>query len=275
MINALILSALLFCNPILNENTSIDQEISELLSNELPAGEALIWHLDHSGWAIKTKTCLLIFDYWERRKRPENSSLEYGFINPEEIKNLKVVVFSSHSHSDHFDPVILEWEKTVSDITYVFGWQAGNKPGHIYCKPEREKFEIGGIKVYTVVHEFDNIPESAFLVEVDGVTIYHAGDHSGSKGAANEVFKSNIEYLVSLNKSVDFAFTPTWGGEDYMIESLKPRFTFPMHNASSFRQYAKFALKSKSKQLPTVVIAAEKHGHLFQYKENKVSSKNK
>ena len=89
-------------------------------------GEAVIWYLGQSGWAVKTKSKLLVFDYWERG-RSDEPLLANGRINPEEIKNLDVFVFVSHTHEDHFDEGIFRWEKTVKKMTYIFGWKNGRR----------------------------------------------------------------------------------------------------------------------------------------------------
>ena len=59
---------------------------------------------------------------------PAHPALSNGWINSDEIKDLDVVVFVSHSHADHFDEVIRTWEKTVRNIQYVYGWDAGAGP---------------------------------------------------------------------------------------------------------------------------------------------------
>jgi L-ascorbate metabolism protein UlaG (beta-lactamase superfamily) len=82
---------------------------SPYLKEALNDGEAYIWYLGHTGWAVKTKNHLLIFDYvWVPRSSdiPENPSLSDGYIDPAEIKDCSVFVFVSHSHGDHFDPAI-------------------------------------------------------------------------------------------------------------------------------------------------------------------------
>ncbi len=92
-----------------------------LLAEPVKYGEASIWFLGHSGWAIKTQNHFLIFDYfcnsWE--KKPGDSCLASGFIIPEQIKDLPVTVFATHSHGDHFDQRIFDWKKTIPDIEYV------------------------------------------------------------------------------------------------------------------------------------------------------------
>ena len=41
-------------------------------------------------------------------------------LSPENIKDMKnIFVFSSHSHADHFNPKILNWEDYNSNIQYI------------------------------------------------------------------------------------------------------------------------------------------------------------
>jgi hypothetical protein len=100
------------------------------LQRNLNPGEAVVWYLGHCGYAVRTQNHFLIFDYQERhdgreaKLRPAQPSLENGFIIPDEIKNLRVRVFATHEHEDHFDRVIFRWQETVPDIAYYFGWRA-------------------------------------------------------------------------------------------------------------------------------------------------------
>ena len=109
--------------------TAVQRKGSITAKTELNHGEANIWYLLHCGFAVKTHTKLLIFDYIpvysEEKSIPVNPSLKKGFINPEEIKSLDVYVFVSHEHGDHFNNVIFDWERKIKNITYFFGWQAG------------------------------------------------------------------------------------------------------------------------------------------------------
>ena len=86
-------------------------------------GDAVIWYLGHCGYAVETERHLLIFDYIELEERPTERGLAHGFVDPAEIAGRDVVVFVTHSHVDHYDPLILEWRRSVARIRYVFGWQ--------------------------------------------------------------------------------------------------------------------------------------------------------
>jgi L-ascorbate metabolism protein UlaG (beta-lactamase superfamily) len=249
------------------------------LKSELDEGEAYIWYLGHAGWAVKTKNRLLIFDYVSLSrsgKIPENPSLAHGYIDPAEIKDLDVFVFVSHHHGDHFDPLIYEWEKSVKNIQFIFGWQADQSPRYHYLTEPRTKRTIDGIEIFNINHEFDGIPEGAFLVEGDGLVIFHSGDHGSTGEEIDPLFKTNIDFLAQQAKQIDLAFISQFGsraggevnnGDLYTIEKLGPKVTFPMHQGGGERLYKKFAEEARQKGAKTKVICAEKRGDKFFYQD--------
>jgi L-ascorbate metabolism protein UlaG (beta-lactamase superfamily) len=252
------------------------------LYRDLPEGEALIWYLGHSGWAIKTQNHLLIFDYvWVPRSAdiPENPSLADGYIDPEEIKDLDVFVFVSHGHGDHFDPAIFEWEKSVKNIQYIFGWEADTNPRCHYLTEPRTKRTIEGIEIFNINHAFDGIPEGAFLVKTDGLAIFHSGDHGSTGEKLDPLFKANIDYLSHQGNQIDMAFISQFGsrtggevnnGDLYTIAKLGPKVTFPMHQGGGERFYKKFAQEAKQKGAQTQVVCAKKQGDRFFYQQGKI-----
>jgi len=244
--------------------------IKERLVKPINKGEAFIWYLSHSGWAIKTQNCFFIFDYTEMEKKPEYPSLINGFINADEIKDQNIYVFVSHAHSDHYDYEIHNWKKSIKKIDYIFGWQADEESPIIKFGDIRERKIIGNVEIYNIHHKFDNIPESAFLITIDGIIIYHSGDHGHSKAEQNKVFKENIDYLVSLGKKIDLAFIPTFGGEFYTIDKLKPKVVFPMHGGGNEQQHKIFAEKVEAKGFDTHIGIAEKRGDCFYYLKGKL-----
>jgi len=263
----------------LEGNSSIE---SPDLSRDLDEGEALIWYLGHAGWAIKTQNHLLIFDYvWVPRSAdiPENPSLADGYIDPEEIKDLDVFVFVSHGHGDHFDPVIFEWEKSVENIRYIFGWKVDTNPRYHYLTEPRTKRTIDGIEIFNINHAFDGIPEGAFLVKTDGLAIFHSGDHGSTGEKLDPLFKANIDYLSRQGNQIDLAFLSQFGsrageevnnGDLYTIEKLGPQVTFPMHQGGGERFYKRFAQEAQQKGAQTQVICAEKQGDRFFYQQGKI-----
>ena len=172
---SIILPSTIWCqykNEVTTPNNYIEQvEIIE-------RGEAIIWFLGHCGFAVKTKDYFLIFDYVENFLRnsyqqPDNPALSTGYINPEEIHNSKVFVFTTHEHGDHYDPIIFEWENHIPDIEYFFGWQASSSTQHNYLIGPRAVWKNGDIEIYTINSNHSGIPEVAYLVKVDSLVIYH------------------------------------------------------------------------------------------------------
>lgn len=249
-----------------------EQTAQQILGREIEPGQAVIWYLYHSGWALKTRSHLLIFDYTEPSERPAKRSLDTGSIDPAEIDGQNVTVFVSHSHADHFDPLILEWRAALKNIHYVWGWEGEGSPEDVHFGPERRSVAADGLEILNIHHDFDGVPESAFLVKADGLAILHAGDHGHSQGMKNPIFQDNVLYLTDISPQLDLLFTPTFGGEIEAIQALKPKVVFPMHDGGNERQYAKFAQKIKSLNLGVEVGTADRGGARFFYSRGKLTA---
>jgi hypothetical protein len=72
-----------------------DGQGAALLDQQLADGEALVWYLGHRGWAVKTRTSLLIFDYWEQEAIQGEPSLSTGRVNPAELRATSTSMYSS------------------------------------------------------------------------------------------------------------------------------------------------------------------------------------
>jgi len=251
---------------------------AELLTKRLNENEAVVWYLGHCGYAVRTKTKLLIFDYTEKVKPedrsevkpPANPSLFNGWINPEEIKDLDVVVFVSHSHGDHYDQVIYTWEKTVKKINYVFGWQEKDGKNYYSLPAPRKEAKFNGMEIYTVNSHHSGVPESGFLVKTDGLTIFHQGDYIGRMGErAPYTITEDLKYLKTKYDTVDLLFSHagTWLYQLELLQTLDPKLAFPMHygyREAKYNEYAK-ELKSKGEYVPLFI--PEKKGDYCEYRD--------
>jgi ankyrin repeat protein/L-ascorbate metabolism protein UlaG (beta-lactamase superfamily) len=248
-----------------SKGKNIDKGIDTLfkMNKNIPGkeGEAVVWYLGNSGWAIKTKTKLLIFDYWGMGEMPDEPSLANGRINPSEINGLDTYVFVSHSHFDHYNQSILEWEKSIKNITYIFGWQAFKDSAHECFVGDREKREINGIRVTNIRCDDGG---SAFLVEVDGMVLYHSGDYSGD-------YQEDMAFLSDGHKKIDLAFIESgsvyWHICWHTIMKLKPEMMFPMHAIGTEYEYTIFAEQSKKKFPKTMFKCAAHRGDRYYYKK--------
>jgi L-ascorbate metabolism protein UlaG (beta-lactamase superfamily) len=250
---------------------------SEQSDQKQKTGEVSVWYLGHCGFAVRTSTHFLIFDYQEMRDgqqpkvRPAKPALENGWISPDEIRNLPVRVFVSHSHDDHYDPVILDWKKKIPDIQYFFGWKAGNDTSAHYLVGPRGEYVSSDLKIATINSHHSGVPEVAWLVSVDGVVLYHNGDCQPDDAA------SEYEFLKKKSERIDIAFVPPvheerskYGAQNMeLFRKFSPRLVFPMHVTAGAAMYTDFEKAWKSKIHDLSIALPEKMGERFVLERNK------
>lgn len=198
------------------------------LTKKLNFGEAITWYTGSSGWAIKTAERLLIFDYVGFGGDLLSPSINNGFINPEELKKMDVYVFVTHAHGDHFNPEIFKWQEKVGSIKYIMGWNfESDDPSIISIANPYDDLEIDDMKISTLYCFHDNVPESAFLIQVDGLSIYDTGDYTGRM----DTYKNDIDYLAEkLEDNLDIGLFFLVGmSQDYAIKKLNPNAAFTFH----------------------------------------------
>lgn len=262
---------------VLSSQPSTTEHVKHMPSSEvqksLERGNAVVRYLGHCGFAVRTASHLLIFDYQELRdgsqtkSRPTNPSLENGWIDPKEIRDLRVVVFASHSHDDHFDPVVFEWKKTIPDIQYFFGWKAAADTSFHYLEGPRSEYKSGGIEIATINSHHSGVPEVAWLVKVDGLVIYHNGDCQPDDAVAAYAF------LKNKANQIDIAFlSPVYEAKwKYGIQNLElfknfvPRLVFPMHAAAGSAKYEEVERGWKSQVPDLPVVMPRRMGERFTY----------
>ncbi len=243
---------------------------------KLEEKEAIIWYLGHSGWAIKTKNHLLIFDYVEKGLKPAGHCLSNGYINPSEIKDEHLLVFVSHGHPDHYSQAIFDWERSIKDISYILGWQGVTEPKSI-CIGPRERRKIDNVEVLTIASTDEGV---GFLVKVDGLVIFHGGDHAHWGGPIDS-FAKEIDYLAENDKEFDIVFLAAAAGSGqrresisdgifYAIEKLLPEVMFPMHAGGNEGLYKEFAREAEKKRLKTEVLCAGRKGDRFFFKKGRM-----
>jgi L-ascorbate metabolism protein UlaG (beta-lactamase superfamily) len=257
--------------------------LSGMLSglDRLPAKTARIWYLGHCGYAVQTAHKLLIFDYSKHLHRrgeppwqpPARLGLDTGWLDPAEFEDQDVLVFVSHNHADHYDEVIRTWAKTVRHIHYVFGWDAGSGADIHSLPGPRARLELDGVRILTVNSFHDDVPESAFLVQVDGLTLFHGGDYIGQQSPGGPMrTQADMAYLAAQAGAVDAVFVAAAVIEPNLqvIRGLQPRVIFPMHMAGKEGRYKEFAEKLMQAGVATPVVRPEKSGDCFAYMDGQI-----
>lgn len=242
------------------------------LKKDLAVGQAYIWYLRHSGWAVKTKSAVLIFDYWDDAPAPDRKLLANGHIDPEELKGFPVYVFVTHEHADHFDRQILDWKKTIPGIQYIFGFENEATTGGVYAAPRTQR-TLGPLTITTIQ---SNDAGVGFAVQVDGLTLFHAGDHANnSLETANNTFYPEIDFLAGngIRPDVGF-FLNMFGcgmtlpeafrqGIFYAVEKLNIKAVFPMHGANREWVYGNLAEDVVQNKIKVQVGVAVNRGDRF------------
>jgi L-ascorbate metabolism protein UlaG (beta-lactamase superfamily) len=120
-----------------------------------------------------------------------------------------------------------------------------------------------------------------FLVKVDGLTIFHAGDHACKDKNFMAPYTDEIDYLADKCSNVDLAFLPITGcgfndpeavksGIFYALEKLKPEVMFPMHVLGFEYMYKEFARDAEKENTKTKFACAKDKGDYFLYATGKI-----
>jgi ankyrin repeat protein/L-ascorbate metabolism protein UlaG (beta-lactamase superfamily) len=250
--------------------TNFDDEA--YLRKRLKEGQAYVWYLRHSGWAIRTQSALMIFDYWDDAPAPDRKLLANGHIDPEELKELPVYVFVSHEHPDHFDRQILDWKKVIPGIRYVFGFEPEAGIEAVYAAP-RTRRTLGPLTITTIR---SNDAGVGFAIQADGLTLFHAGDHSNnSLETADNNFYPEIDFLAEQGIRPDAAFFLNMFGCGmtlpdafrkgifYAVAKLHIKTVFPMHGGDREWVYADLKEASVKNAVKVEVLAAVNRGDRF------------
>lgn len=231
-----------------------------------------VTYYHHSGFSAALDGALLVFDYWlgENGELPEEKRITPAFLQ----QFREIVVFISHEHPDHMDPEVFEWRK-YAPVTYIVAadMPIGTRgkrmaPGDALQVSQRirvQAFESTDLGV-------------SFLVDVDGVRLFHAGDlnfwHWREESTvkeideADEAFRAAVEPIAkaSAEKPIDLAFFPVDprqgrlfdAGANYFILTVKPRLLMPMHFWGRAEIAVEFARRSRCRQ--TEVVAMTRPG---------------
>lgn len=213
-----------------------------------------IYHLDHSGVAVRTAHHFLVFDYYNDTPVNQTRNIENGVLTTEGLKDEEeVLVFVSHSHGDHFNPVIFDWEKQCPDIKYILSHDLNVRKKDNYYKMEKyQDVTIDDVYVETYGTTDQGV---SYYVEVDGLNIFHSGDLNWwhwKKFTPEERKQEEEDYKAELEKlkeqDIDIAFVPVdprleeyyYLAGQYFAKMIEPELIVPIHFRENYWVTTKF-----------------------------------
>ena len=218
----------------------------------------MVYYIYHSAFVIELKKSILIFDFYRfpSNKKKEKEEFFNRFIKR---TDKKVYVFSTHSHSDHFNKEILTWLEMNENIKYILSDDIKiHKDKNFYFTKEDDSFELDNLKITT----FGSTDlGSSFYVNTEDKNIFHSGDlhfwHWEDDTAEEEktMYNGYIAQLEKIKKldRIDIAFVPvdprlgvnTLEGVELFYKILKPKIIIPMHFSDDYSRMKEFTEKFK------------------------------
>lgn len=217
----------------------------------------LVWH---DCFVIETAECAIVFDYWLDERGEEREFPGFlDTLNPAK----PLYIFVSHGHKDHFTRSIFSWASRFDRVHYFLSADVYARSRHVFSRrsvykgpkvnPDHVTRMLPGEEWsdgLLAVRAFDSTDTGvAYLVEIDGKRIFHAGDLNAwifrelwkPEDEEREMKRFNaiiadIEKYVG-DKKIDVAMFPVDSriGEAYMdgarifAEQLHPEIFLSMH----------------------------------------------
>lgn len=220
-------------------------------------------YLGGSGFLVTIGQVGLLFDASEygpdKRILPEKDTLS---------SLDKLYVFISHRHSDHFSETV--YDLCGDTATYIVGFDVPQPHRGVRMNPGDEQ-GFGNIKVKAFGSTDEGV---SFLVEAEGMTLFHAGDlnlwHWRDESSIVEIEKAERAFYdcVALipKETIDLAFFPVDprqgsmydAGAGYFVMTVKPKIMIPMHFQGRGDVAMRFAITGETKH--TKIVALEQPG---------------
>lgn len=223
-----------------------------------------VTYYHHSGFSVASGDVLLVFDYWRGKARKFPEALG---ITPEKLARFnEVYVFITHEHEDHFDGVVYTWDQYAPTTYIIADCLPENTRGRRMNKgDELTLSDRLQVKAYGSTDS-----GVSFLVTLDGVKFFHAGDlnfwHWREVSNARQIQEADEDFRGEVKdiqgEEIDVAFFPVDprlgmlfdAGANYFMLTVKPRLLLPMHFWNRSEVIAEFARRNRTRETEIVAL---------------------
>lgn len=259
--------------------------IKEIKSTFVEKGSLCIWWIGQEGYVFKLQDLNIyidpyLSDFAERitkGKPNEHIRMTPAPMEPRDVTNADIVL-CTHDHADHIDPdgipVIAGQSPKAHFVVPECARQTmkgfGIAEERIHTLLGNDDLSLKGIRVFAIParHEQFNedtrkgFPFLSYIIEVNGITILHAGDTIPYKGQVEKVGKHRIDLaFVPINGRDDFRHKLKFEGNFTCEEAVEfalainADLTVPMHydmftlNTADVREFTGIAKQRNLKHL--------------------------
>jgi len=202
--------------------------IEEINEAQVKSGSLRIWWIGQEGFVFKSATRIIYIDpylstYAERitkGKSNEHVRISPAPMRPQDVDHADIVL-CTHDHADHIDPEGIPHIAAASpDAVFIVPERArdtmlgfGIDQKRIHTLKGDDELRLDGIHVFAIPakhEEFDRHPQKgypylSYIIDIDGITLFHAGDTIPYEGQVERIRRHRI----------DLAFLPINGRDEY------------------------------------------------------------
>ena len=180
-------------------------------------------YIFHSCFALETEKSILVFDYWK----------DFAHVISRFLRNDKpLYVFASHFHEDHFCKEIFTWKKHKNNITYILSkdilrHRRATKEDADVWLAKGGTWTDGTVSVWATGSTDIGV---SWIVETEGIRIFHAGDlNNWYARFLPDVKSGEIIHSEEMNEDIDpIAHEKQYLGELKDIRKITDRFDIAM-----------------------------------------------
>lgn len=246
--------------------------------------------IHHSCFLVEIDDKVLVFDYFDGDKI---DGFSFKGKLPTYERDTKIYFFASHCHHDHYDMDILRLQEEYPNIRYILSKDIRISPNFLkkhgidpsvrssVCFVSSDKhYEVDDLKIQTLRSTDAGV---AFYVDINGVSVYHAGDLNIWKmegagdlinGRMERGYKFQIKQIAK--KPINIAFVPLdprlgeymFEGLDYFVRNTDAEFIFPMHMWQNYEPIKEYKRRVSNLGMANRIIEIERENQVFPFGEN-------
>ena len=234
----------------------------------------LVW-LGQNGFLIKTASAVILFDpylsdfaeQWTFGWGNEHIRMAAAPVEAKELYGIDLVL-CSHDHVDHIDPFSVPIIALRNPMTRFIAPQIARirmlglfvQEKNLHLMKGKDTFKIGKMTIHAIPASHAHLKMDrkngyyflSYVVQIDGLTIFHAGDSIPYKGQVDYLKKFDIDLAflpINGKKPAKYAFEPNFDIQEAieLAKKIRAKLVIPMHydmytlNTADIAEFVRFA----------------------------------